>query len=91
VVPHLTRAQLASLASCDWVRAAHNLLIHGPTGSGKTFLACALAHQACRQGPVRCVPARSCHADGSFRKRLAALAKVSLIVTGSCNLTQVGI
>lgn len=84
----LDRAQLASLASCDWVRGAHNLLIHGPTGSGKTFLACALAHQACRQGlsavylraPRLFEELNLCHADGSFRKRLAALAKVSLIV-----------
>jgi DNA replication protein DnaC len=84
----LDRAQLASLASCDWVRAAHNLLIHGPTGSGKTFLACALAHQACRQGlsaaylraPRLFEELNLCHADGSFRKRLATLAKVSLIV-----------
>ena len=84
----LDRAQLASLASCDWVRSAHNLLIHGPTGSGKTFLACALAHQACRQGlsavylraPRLFEELNLCHADGSFRKRLVALAKVSLIV-----------
>jgi len=84
----LDRAQLASLASCDWVRAAHNLIVHGPTGSGKTFLACALAHQACRQGlsavylraPRLFEELNLCHADGSFRKRLAALAKVSPIV-----------
>lgn len=84
----LDRAQLASLASCDWVRAAHNLIVHGPTGSGKTFLACALAHQACRQGlsavylraPRLFEELNLCHADGSFRKRLVALAKVSLIV-----------
>lgn len=84
----LDRAQLASLASCDWVRAAHNLIVHGPTGSGKTFLACALAHQTCRQGlsalylraPRLFEELNLCHADGSFRKRLAALAKVSLIV-----------
>lgn len=84
----LDRAQLASLASCDWVRAAHNLIVHGPTGSGKTFLACALAHQACRQGlsavylraPRLFEELNLCHADGSFRKRLTALAKVSLIV-----------
>jgi DNA replication protein DnaC len=84
----LDRAQLASLASCEWIAAAQNLLVHGPTGSGKTFLACALAHQACRQG-VSALYVRAprlfeelglCHADGSFRKRLAALAKVSLIV-----------
>jgi DNA replication protein DnaC len=46
----LDRSQLASLASCDWIRANQSVLIHGATGSGKTYLACALAHQACRQG-----------------------------------------
>src|SRR5580658_5678739 len=46
----LDRPQLASLAACDWIRANQNVLIHGATGSGKTYLACALAHQACRQG-----------------------------------------
>ena len=51
----LDRSQLASLASCDWIRAHQSLLIQGATGSGKTYLACALAHQACRQGlSARC-------------------------------------
>jgi len=84
----LDRSQLASLASCDWIRSAHNLLIHGATGCGKTFLACALAHQACRQGlsalylraPRLFDELSLCHADGSFRKRLAAIAKVHLLI-----------
>src|SRR3989304_5762917 len=46
----LDRSQLASLAGCDWIRQAQNLLIHGATGAGKTWLACAFAQQACRQG-----------------------------------------
>ena len=33
----------------DWIRQALNLIVEGPTGTGKTFVACALAHQACRQ------------------------------------------
>ena len=65
---------------------AQNLLIHGATGCGKTFLACALAQQACRQGlsalylraPRLFDELSLCHADGSFRKRLAAIAKVDL-------------
>lgn len=94
----LDRAQLASLASCEWIAAAHNLLVHGPTGSGKTFLACALALQACRQG-VSALYVRAprlfeelglCHADGSFRKRLAALAKVSLIVIDDFAISPIG-
>ena len=54
----LERSQLASLASCEWIRANQNILIHGATGSGKTYLACALAHQACRNG----LSAESAHA-----------------------------
>lgn len=50
----LDRSQLASLASCDWIRQAQNLLLHGATGCGKTFLACALAQQACRHST--CAP-----------------------------------
>src|SRR6185437_2502119 len=80
----LDRAQLASLASCEWMRQSQNLLIHGATGSGKTYLACALAQQACRAGlsawyvraPRLFEELSLCHADGSFRKRLAAIAKI---------------
>jgi DNA replication protein DnaC len=94
----LDRAQLASLASCDWIRGAHNLLIHGATGCGKTFLACALAHQACRQGlsalylraPRLFDELSLCHADGSFRKRLAAIAKVDVLLIDDFAIAPIG-
>ena len=41
---------IATLAGGDWIRQQHNLLLTGPTGAGKTWLACALGNQACRQG-----------------------------------------
>ena len=44
----IDRALLASLASCQWVKKRHNLLITGATGVGKTWLACAMSHTACR-------------------------------------------
>jgi DNA replication protein DnaC len=47
---NLTRQQLASLAEGRYLRHGENLLITGATGSGKSFLACALGHQACMQG-----------------------------------------
>jgi DNA replication protein DnaC len=84
----LDRAQIAALISCDWIRAQQNLLVCGATGSGKTWFACALAHQACRQGlsalyvraPRLFEELKLCHADGSFRKKLATVAKTTLLV-----------
>jgi DNA replication protein DnaC len=84
----LDRALLLSLASCQWVSKHQNCLITGPTGVGKTYLACALAHQACRQGASahyarlgrlldELVVAR---ADGSYARRLTALARLDLLV-----------
>ena len=94
----LDRAQLTSLSSCDWIRHHQNLLIHGATGCGKTFLGCALAHQACRQGlsalylraPRLFDELSLCHADGSFRKRLAAIAKVDLVVIDDFAIAPIG-
>jgi len=94
----LDRAQIASLGSCDWIRLAQNLLIHGATGCGKTYLACALANQACRQGlsalyvraPRLFEELKLCHADGSFHKRLAAIAKVNLLVIDDFAISPIG-
>ena len=94
----LDRAQLASLTSCDWIRQHQNLLIHGATGCGKTFLGCALAHQACRQGlsalylraPRLFDELSLCHADGSFRRRLAAIAKVEVLVIDDFAIAPIG-
>jgi len=94
----LDRSQLSSLASCEWVRAGQNLLIHGATGCGKTYLACALAHQACRQGlgalyvraPRLFEELNLCHADGSFPKRLAAIAKTPLLVIDDFAIAPIG-
>jgi DNA replication protein DnaC len=46
----LDRKLMRTLATSEWVRQHHNLLFIGPTGTGKTWLACALAHRACRDG-----------------------------------------
>jgi DNA replication protein DnaC len=46
----LDKSLMRSLAPCQWIRDRHNVLITGPTGIGKTWLACALGHQACREG-----------------------------------------
>jgi DNA replication protein DnaC len=46
----LDKSLMARLVTCQWVRERHNVLITGPTGIGKTWLACALGQKACREG-----------------------------------------
>jgi len=46
----LKRQQVLSLGSCSWIQGRHNLLITGPTGIGKSYLACAFVERACRRG-----------------------------------------
>lgn len=84
----LDRAEIASLSLCNWIQHGHNLIVTGPTGSGKTWMACALATQACRLGmtvsfqrlPLLLEDLAVSHGDGSFRKRLSQLAKVDLLI-----------
>ena len=46
----LDRALFLKLATCQWIRDHHHLTLVGPTGIGKSWLACALGHKACREG-----------------------------------------
>jgi len=84
----LKRAQIDQLRASQWVANHHNCLITGPTGSGKTYLACALAHQACRDGhrvgyyyaPKLFRELQNAQADGSLMKLLKKLSRAALIV-----------
>jgi DNA replication protein DnaC len=83
----LNRQQVLSLGSCSWVQDQYNLLITGPAGSGKTYLASAFVQRACRRGfTARYVRMpRLLHevavgrGDGSYTRFLARLAKLDLL------------
>jgi DNA replication protein DnaC len=84
----LDKSMMLSLAACDWVRQHHNVIITGPTGAGKSYLACALGHKACREG-YRVLYFRVARlfqelaiakADGRYDKLLRALARCQLLV-----------
>jgi len=45
----LDETKFRELAKCDWIRENNSVLITGPCGVGKSYLACALGHEACRQ------------------------------------------
>jgi len=84
----LDRQVFLSLVGGDYLRQHHNLVIAGATGVGKTFLACALADKACRDGfgaryfrlPRLLFELALARADGSYLKVLAGLAKTDLLI-----------
>lgn len=84
----LNRALLRTLASCEWVRTHQNILVVGPTGVGKTYLCCALAHQACRQGfttryyrvPRLLTELAMAKGDGSYPELTRQLARLDVLV-----------
>ena len=94
----LDRSLVAALAGGDWLRNGQNLLITGMTGCGKTWLACALAHQAARSGfSVLYTRAarlfdelQVAHGDGSFARRLTQLAKLDLLVIDDFAISPIG-
>ncbi|MDA8335984.1 MAG: IS21-like element helper ATPase IstB [Peptococcaceae bacterium] len=84
----LDRGQVMSLAGCDWVRKHRHVLITGATGTGKTFLGCALANAACRQGfssrywrlSRLLAEMAAARVDGTYNRLLGQLSRVDVLV-----------
>ncbi|MGA8052382.1 MAG: IS21-like element helper ATPase IstB [Burkholderiales bacterium] len=89
---------VTTLASCDWVRAGQSVIATGETGLGKSWIACALGNQACRQGfsvlytrfTRLLEELRIAHGDGSFGRRLAQLAKTDVLIVDDFALAPIG-
>lgn len=84
----LDKSLMLSLASCQWVRDRRNILLTGPTGIGKTWIACALGHAACRGGyttrylrlPRLLHELPIAKGDGRYPKLMASLAKTDVLI-----------
>jgi len=94
----LDRALVQRLATGEWITKAQNVLVIGPTGCGKTYVACALGHKACRDGHsvlYRRVPrlAHELHiarGDGSLPRLLSRWAKIDVLILDDWGLTPLG-
>ncbi len=84
----IDRPLMRQLATCRWVADHHQVLVTGASGTGKTFIGCALAQQACRRG-YRALYRRAsrlfhelklAHADGTFPRLLARYARMDVLV-----------
>jgi DNA replication protein DnaC len=94
----LERSQLRQLATCRWVAEHQVVLVYGAAGTGKSFLACALAHQACRKG-YRVLYWRAsrlfhelilARAAGTYPRLLNRLARAEVLVLDDWGLAPVG-
>jgi DNA replication protein DnaC len=92
----LDKALMRQLATCRWVHEGLNLIINGATGVGKTWIACALAQKACREGysalylrlPRLFEDLGLAHGDGRFSKLMAGFAKTDLIILDDWGLAK---
>ena len=92
----LMKKQITALQAGDWLVKNRNLLITGPTGCGKTYLACAIGHYACHQGmSVRYFRATRlfdmltmAHGDGRYLKLMAQLAKTDVLIIDDWGLEK---
>ena len=92
----LDRSLFQSLLAGDWITHHQNVLLTGPTGVGKTYLACALANQACRQGasalyfrlPRLLQDLATARGDGRYTKLLTQFAKTDVLVLDDWGLAS---
>ena len=91
----INKSLMLSLSGCDWIKNAHNIIITGPTGVGKIYLACALANCTCRKGyaslykraPRLFQEIAIARADGTYPKLMNKLAKAKVLIIDDLCIT----
>jgi len=90
----IDQSVMMRLISCDWIKQHQNIIITGPTGAGKTFLACALANKACREGyrtfyirsPKLYYELAVSRGDGSYGQLINKLARTQILIIDDLGL-----
>lgn len=95
----LDKSLVIKLANCEWIKERNNLIITGPTGVGKTYLACAFAQKACREG-YNAMYLRTtklfedlalAKGDGRYLKLLQSFAKADLLILDDYGINSLGL
>ncbi len=84
----IDKSVILKLSGCDWIKNAQNIIITGPTGVGKTYLACAMANRACKKGlaaiykrtPRLFQEIAVARADGTYPKLMNQLLKTKVLI-----------
>ena len=92
----LDKQLILSMGSCQWLKSHHNVFITGPTGIGKSYLACALAQKACREGysalylrlPKLFSDLSLAKGDGRYGRLLAGFAQTDLVILDDFGLSK---
>jgi len=91
----LDKSVMRTLSTCQWIRDHHNIIITGPTGAGKSYIPCALAHRACIEGytamysrvPRLFGELAVARGDGRYAKLMKSIAKTNLLIIDDWGLS----
>jgi len=95
---NLNKTKILDLAKCGWIKSKHNMIITGPTGAGKSYLACALGHSACLHGykvlyariPRFLMELAVGRGDGRYEKMMRATLRADLLILDDFGLSLLG-